>query len=58
MMEHIKKCVKCLQYTMKEQCICGGTAVQVRPPKFSPDDAYAAYRRKAKFQILKEKGMI
>lgn len=58
MMEHILKCVKCSKYSMKGQCICGGIAVQVRPPKFSPEDAYAVYRRKAKFQVLKEKGMI
>ena len=43
---------------MKELCRCGGTAVQAKPPKYSPDDAYAGYRRKAKAGDFKEKGLI
>jgi len=33
---------------MKEKCGCGGKAVPVVPPKYSPQDRYAEYRRKAK----------
>lgn len=43
---------------MKELCKCGGAAVTARPPKYSPDDAYAGYRRKAKFNEFREKGLI
>ncbi len=47
-MKHILKCGKCSNYTMKEQCSCGGNAVTVKPAKYSPEDKYADYRRKAK----------
>jgi len=57
-MNRILKCQKCGSYTMKGLCKCGGTAVQAKPPKYSPDDAYACYRRKAKFSEFKEKGLI
>lgn len=43
---------------MKELCTCGGTAVHAKPLKYSPDDAYARYRRTAKFSDFKEKGLI
>ena len=43
---------------MKELCRCGGTAVQAKPPKYSPDDAYAGYRRRAKSSEFMEKGLI
>lgn len=33
---------------MKEICSCGGTALTTRPPKYSPEDRFADYRRKAK----------
>jgi len=49
-MLHILKCKSCNKYTLHEKCSCGGTAVIVRPPKYSPDDPYAKYRRKAKEQ--------
>ena len=57
-MNRILKCQKCSSYTMKELCGCGGTAVQAKPPKYSPDDAYASYRRRAKAGDFKEKGLI
>lgn len=37
-----------MDYTLKERCKCGGVAVIVRPPKYSPEDKYGEYRRKAK----------
>ena len=43
---------------MKEICKFGGTAVRAKPPKYSPDDAYAGYRRKAKSGVFTEKGLI
>ena len=44
----ILKCPKCASYALEAQCPCGGTRVQVNPPKYSPDDKYASYRRKYK----------
>jgi len=43
---------------MKEQCSCGGKAVNPRPPKYSPDDKYAGYRRQTKKPELSEKGLV
>ncbi len=47
-MFHILKCNSCGSYTLKERCRCGGKAVTVRPPKYSPEDPYGNYRRRAK----------
>jgi len=57
-MRHILKCSRCGEYTMKEDCDCGGRAVSVRPAKFSLEDPYGNYRRKAKKEILKKEGLI
>ncbi|MBW2973055.1 hypothetical protein KY346_01530 [Candidatus Woesearchaeota archaeon] len=46
--KHILKCNKCEAYTMKESCKCGGKATTIVPAKYSPQDKYAEYRRKAK----------
>ena len=52
-MLHILKCKNCKAYTLHETCPkCKGEAVIVRPPKYSPDDPYAEYRRKAKEKML------
>ncbi len=50
------KCPQCGKYTMKESC-CTQTA-PAKPPKFSVEDRYAGYRRKAKHDDFKEKGLI
>ncbi len=47
MSHHLFKCGQCHNYTMKEQC-CGGATLIPRPPKYSPEDKYGAYRRTAK----------
>jgi H/ACA ribonucleoprotein complex subunit 3 len=57
-MRHILKCAQCGKYTMKESCGCGGVAVNVKPPKFSLDDAYGDYRRKAKREMLQKEGLL
>jgi len=57
-MKHINKCPECSTYTMKESCKCGGKPVTVRPPKYSPDDKYAGYRRKAKRDQLEKEGLL
>ena len=49
-MEKLKKCARCDLYTMKDNCPkCGETTRTAHPPKFSPEDRYGAYRRRAKF---------
>lgn len=44
----LRKCSKCLRYTLKKDvCSYCGSAVHVpHPAKFSPDDKYAKYRRR------------
>ena len=43
---------------MKDVCLCGGKALTPRPAKFSIDDKYGNYRRKAKFNFFKEERLI
>ena len=58
-MKHILKCKKCSNYTLKEKCLhCGSDAVTIRPPKFSLEDKFGSYRRKAKFETLKKSGLL
>ena len=57
MAEHILKCPECGKYTMQEQH-CGKKTITTRPPKYSPDDKYKDYRRKAKRAGLEEKGLV
>jgi len=57
-MKHILKCESCGEYTIKEKCGCAGNAVNPKPPKYSPEDSYGEYRRKAKKQSLIEKGFL
>ena len=56
-MKHIMKCVECGKYTMNEKC-CNVNTIKAGPPKFSPEDSYAEYRRKAKMEQFKECGLI
>ena len=51
MVEHLLKCPACSSYGLSEQCACGGKRVSSHPPKFSPEDRYADYRRRAKEAI-------
>lgn len=49
----IKKCPKCVEYTLKEICPrCGEKTISTIPPRFSPEDPYGKYRR----MLRKEKG--
>jgi len=51
----LKKCSKCGEYTLNEVACpkCGGAVYTPRPPKFSPDDRYAKYRRALKEEARK-----
>lgn len=49
MAEHIHKCPKCETYTMEKICPkCTSPTYPPKPAKFSPEDPYGDYRRKAK----------
>lgn len=47
-MVHILKCQSCKSYGLTEVCTCGSKRVRIEPAKYSPEDKYADYRRKAK----------
>jgi len=47
-MFHILKCSKCKSYGLGPKCDCGGSRSKPKPPKYSPEDKYADYRRKYK----------
>jgi len=57
-MKHILKCKSCKKYTLSDKCECSGEAVTPIPPKYSPEDKYGEYRRRAKKESLEEKGLI
>ena len=42
---------------MKLEC-CGETTSEKKPAKWSPEDKYGSYRREAKKEQLKEKGLV
>ena len=51
-------CPKCKVYTMHDKCPkCSAKVVKAVPPKFSPVDKYDRYRREAKREELKAKGL-
>lgn len=45
----LHKCSSCGKYALSGKCSCGGEALSAHPPKYSFEDKYALYRRKAKF---------
>ncbi|HIH91950.1 TPA: ribosome biogenesis protein [Candidatus Woesearchaeota archaeon] len=47
-MKRLMFCPDCRKYTLKDACSCGARSTSPRPPKYSPQDLYAEYRRKAK----------
>jgi len=58
-MKRIRFCEKCKIYTLKYDCpYCGEKTVLRIPPKYSPDDKFAKYRRKLKKEILIERGLL
>ena len=59
MSSSIFKCNKCGEYTLKEKCSkCGQKTNTVKPAKFSIQDKYADYRRKAKKPELEKNGLL
>lgn len=59
MSSKIMRCPECETYTLHDKCPkCGTKTVSTLPAKFSPEDPYGEYRRKAKRETLKKKGLI
>lgn len=55
MVNKILYCETCKSYTMQKKCSrCGGATRQAKPPKYSPEDRYGAYRRLAKTSRMGE----
>ncbi len=48
-MKTLKTCPACKKYTMNEKCACGSDTRTAHPPKYSPQDKYAKYRREAEY---------
>ncbi|MHC1709987.1 MAG: RNA-protein complex protein Nop10 [Methanomassiliicoccales archaeon] len=45
----LRKCDRCREYTLKDTCPrCGSHTSTPIPPRFSPDDRYGEYRRRAR----------
>ena len=57
-MKRILTCENCGNYTMKNICACGAKAITPKPAKFSIEDKYGSYRRKAKINEFKGKGLL
>jgi len=55
MASHIMKCPACEKYTLQETC--HGQTQRPQPPKFSLEDKYGKYRREARKEELKKKGL-
>ncbi|MFA6072494.1 MAG: nucleolar RNA-binding Nop10p family protein [Candidatus Woesearchaeota archaeon] len=51
-MAHILKCESCGNYSINDVCSCGMKRQKVAPAKYSPEDKYAEYRRKARKEDL------
>lgn len=50
---HIRRCSADNTYTLSETCLkCGGPTHNAHPARFSPEDRYGSYRRKAKQDTL------
>jgi H/ACA ribonucleoprotein complex subunit 3 len=51
-MNKINFCVACERYTMDDSCPkCGVKAPQAKPAKYSPEDRWGDYRRRAKAEM-------
>jgi H/ACA ribonucleoprotein complex subunit 3 len=44
----LKKCSRCGEYTLKDECACGGGAASPEPPRFSWPDRHWKERLKAR----------
>ncbi len=54
----IQYCTACKKHTLKTVCDCTLATIPVFPARYSPQDKYAAYRRKAKEAERKAAGVL
>ena len=48
----ILRCTSCSQYTLRPHCPrCSQSAITPKPAKYSPEDKYGEWRRKAKLSL-------
>jgi rRNA maturation protein Nop10 len=58
-MAKIRYCPKCKEYTLKEVCErCNEPSIVRQPPKYSPVDKNAKYRREARKEDLQSRGLL
>lgn len=58
-MKHLFICNSCKDYTLKELCPkCKQKTSMPKPPKYSPEDKYAKYRRVTTLEERKKSGLI
>ena len=57
-MKEILQCTVCREFTLKEICKCGGSAISIKPPKYSPDYKYGGYRREVKESERKKQDLL
>jgi len=50
LMKRLRKCALCGAYTMLDMH-CGRTSESAHPPRYSPEDRYARYRRMERFGV-------
>lgn len=59
MKTQIRFCDKCRNYTLRDNClICKSKTKNPIPQKYSVEDKYAKYRRTAKYEDRKAKGLV
>lgn len=56
-MHEIMQCQSCKKHTIKETC-CETAPAPVTPMRYSPEDKYGSYRRKAKEAERKSQGAL
>lgn len=56
----LRKCQDCGRYTLKQKLCpnCGGVVKNPHPPKYSPEDRYGKYRRKAKRELRSKRNTV
>lgn len=57
-MRDIMHCPVCKKHTMNDVCDCTMNTMPVAPVRYSPQDKYASYRRKAKEAERKAAGIV
>ena len=55
-MTQLYKCTNCNEYTLNQKTCpqCGSPVADPKPPKYSPQDKYGEYRRKAKRKMQQQ----